>query len=48
MFVTSKAIVLHKTKYADSGIVVKMFTERYGTQTFIIKNAFSAKNKQLL
>lgn len=48
MFVTSKAIVLHKTKYADSGIVVKVFTERYGTQTFIIKNAFSAKNKHLL
>lgn len=48
MFVTSKAIVLHKTKYADSGIVVKVFTERYGTQTFIVKNAFSAKNKRLL
>lgn len=48
MFVTSKAIVLHKTKYADSGIVVKLFTECFGTQTFIIKNAFSAKNKHLL
>ena len=48
MFVTSKAIVLHKTKFADSGIVVKVFTERFGTQTFIIKNAFSAKNKHLL
>ncbi|MBO4655305.1 MAG: DNA repair protein RecO [Bacteroidales bacterium] len=48
MFVSSKAIVLHKTKYADSGIVVKAFTECFGTQTFIIKNAFSAKNKHLL
>lgn len=48
MFVSSKALVLHKTKYADSGIVVKVFTERYGTQTFIIKNAFSPKNRHLL
>ncbi len=48
MFVTTKATVLHKTKYADSGIIVKVFTEAYGTQTFIIKNAFSAKNKHLL
>ena len=39
---------MHKTKYADSGIVVKFFTERYGTQTFIVKNAFSNKNRHLL
>lgn len=48
MFVSSKALVLHKTKFADSGIVVKFFTERYGTQTFIVKNAFSNKNRHLL
>lgn len=48
MFVSSKAFVLHKTKYADSGIVVKFYTEKYGTQTFIIKNAFSSKNRHLL
>ena len=45
MFVSSKALVLHKTKYGDSGIVVKFFTEKYGTQTFIIKSAFSPKNR---
>lgn len=39
---------MHKTKYADSGIVVKFFTEKYGTQTFIVKNAFSNKNRHLL
>lgn len=48
MFVSSKALVLHKTKYDESGIIVKTFTEAYGTQTFIIKNAFSAKNRHLL
>lgn len=47
MFVSSKALVLHKTKYGDSGIVVKFFTEKYGTQTFIIKSAFSPKNRHL-
>ena len=47
MFVSSKAFVLHKTKYADSGVVVKVFTQKYGTQTFIVKNAFSAKNRHL-
>lgn len=39
---------MHKTKFADSGIVVKFFTEKYGTQTFIVKNAFSNKNRHLL
>lgn len=47
MFVSSKALVLHKTKYSDSGVVVKVFTEKYGTQTFIVKNAFSPKNRHL-
>lgn len=47
MFVSSKALVLHKTKYSDSGVVVKFFTEKYGTQNFIIKNAFSPKNRHL-
>lgn len=48
MFVATRALVLHKTKYEDNGLVLKMFTEKFGTQTFIIKNAFSAKNKRLL
>jgi DNA repair protein RecO (recombination protein O) len=45
MFVTTKGIVLHKTKYSDSSIIVKIFTEHFGTQSFIIKNAFSKKSK---
>ncbi len=48
MFVATRALVLHKTKYADNGMVVKLFTQKFGTQTFIIKNAYSAKNKRLL
>lgn len=48
MFVATRALVLHKTKYADNGMVVKLFTQKFGTQTFIIKNAYSVKNKRLL
>lgn len=45
MFVTSKGIVLHRTKYSDTSIIVKIFTEEFGTQSFIVKNAFSKKSK---
>lgn len=45
MFVTTKGIVLHKTKFSDSSLIVKIFTEKFGTQSFIIKNAFSKKTK---
>jgi DNA repair protein RecO (recombination protein O) len=45
MFVTTKGILLHKTKYSDTSIIVKIFTEHFGTQSFIIKNAFSKKSK---
>ena len=48
MFVATRALVLHKTKYADNGMVVKLFTRKFGTQTFIVKNAYSPKNKRLL
>ncbi|HNX20960.1 MAG TPA: DNA repair protein RecO [Bacteroidales bacterium] len=45
MFVTTKGIVLHRTKYSETSIIVKIFTEDFGTQSFIIKNAFSKKSK---
>lgn len=45
MFVTTKGIVLHRTKYSDTSIIVKIFTEDFGTQSFIVKNAFSKKTK---
>jgi len=37
--------VLHKTKYGDHGLIVKIYTEKCGTQSFIVKNAFSKKAK---
>lgn len=45
MYVTTKGIVLHKTKFSETSIIVKIFTENFGTQSFIIKNAFSKKSK---
>lgn len=45
MFVKTKGIVLHKTKFSETSLIVKIFTEQFGTQSFIIKNAFSKKAK---
>lgn len=45
MFVTTKGIVLHRTKFSETSIIVKIFTEDFGTQSFIVKNAFSKKSK---
>lgn len=45
MFVTTKGFVLHRTKFSDTSIIVKIFTEDFGTQSFIVKNAFSKKTK---
>ena len=45
MFVKTKGIVLHKTKYSENSLIVKIYTEKAGTQSFIVKNAFSKKAK---
>ncbi|MCQ2286814.1 MAG: DNA repair protein RecO [Bacteroidales bacterium] len=45
MLVSTKGIVLHRMRYSDSSIIVKIFTENYGVLSFIIKNAFSQKSK---
>lgn len=45
MFVSTEGIVLHRVKYSDTSLIVKIFTEKFGTQSFIIKNAFSKKNR---
>ena len=43
MYVSTRGFVIHTTKYADTSIIVKIFTELHGTQSFIVKNAFSKK-----
>ncbi|MCQ2284393.1 MAG: DNA repair protein RecO [Bacteroidales bacterium] len=45
MNITTSGIVLHSTKYADTSLIVKIYTEMHGTQSFIIKGAFSKKSR---
>lgn len=45
MLVDTRGLVLHATKYSDTSLIVKIFTEQRGTQSFIIKGAFGKKSK---
>ena len=45
MLVTTPGIVLHSTKYSDTSLIVKIFTEAQGTQSFIVKGAFGKKSR---
>lgn len=45
MHIRTRAIVLNKTKYSESSVIVKVFTREAGVQSFILKSAFSKKNK---
>lgn len=45
MLVSTKGIVLHSTKYADTSVIVKIFTREFGNQSFIVKGAFRKNNK---
>jgi DNA repair protein RecO (recombination protein O) len=46
MYIATEGIVLQTTKYSDNSLIVKIFTRKNGVVSFIIKNAFSKKNKQ--
>lgn len=45
MHIRTRAIVLNKTKYSDSSLIARVFTREAGVQSFILKGAFSKKNK---
>lgn len=45
MHIRTRAIVLNKTKYSDSSLIARIFTREAGVQSFILKGAFSKKNK---
>lgn len=45
MIITTAGIVLHSTKYSDTSLIVKIFTEEQGTQSFIVKGAFGKKSR---
>jgi DNA repair protein RecO (recombination protein O) len=39
----TRGIVLHQLKYTDSGIVVQMYTKKFGRQSFLIKGMRNRK-----
>ena len=45
MIVSTPGIVMHATKYGDTSLIVKIFTQQQGNQSFIIKNAFRKNNR---
>ena len=44
MIESTKAIVLHQIKYSDSGIVVQLYTLKYGRIACLIKGLRSKKS----
>lgn len=45
MIVSTQGIVMRATKYGDTSLIVKIFTQQQGNQSFIIKNAFRKNNR---
>lgn len=45
MIEKTRAVVLKRIKYSDSGIIVNLYTEKYGRQTVLIKGGHSRKAK---
>lgn len=46
MQIQTSAIVISSLKYGDNGLIVKCYTQNSGIESFILKNAFSGKNKK--
>jgi DNA repair protein RecO (recombination protein O) len=47
MIVKSRAIVLHQVKYSESSLIVTLFTETSGRQSYIVNGIRSTKSKSL-
>jgi len=45
MLHSTKGIVLHYFKYSENSIIVKIFTQKFGLQSYIIKGVNSKKSK---
>jgi len=46
MIFSTKGIVLHRFKYTDSKTIVKIYTEKFGLQSYLIYGASSKKARQ--
>ncbi len=45
MHITTRGIVLHKTKYSENSVIVNIFTRDAGVQSFIVKGAYSKQRR---
>lgn len=45
MLYTSKGIVLHHFKYSEKSVIAKIYTEKFGLQSFIINGVRNKKSK---
>ncbi len=45
MLVKTKGIVIKQTKFSDSGVIIKIFTEKLGVQSFFVRGLGSRKSK---
>jgi DNA repair protein RecO (recombination protein O) len=45
MLHATKGVVLHYFKYSDNSVIIKIFTEHFGIQSYILKGLHSKKNK---
>lgn len=41
----TRAIVIQSIRYGDSSLIVKMLTEEYGMQSYMVKGVFGSKSK---
>lgn len=47
MIVTTKAIVISSIKYGDNHLIVKCYTEKEGTKSYLLRGILSSRKKQL-
>ena len=45
MLFTTKGIVLHHFKYSEKSVIAKIYTEKFGLQSYILNGVRSAKSK---
>lgn len=45
MLHTTRGIIFQQTKYADASLIVKVYTEKLGLQSFMVKGIHSKKSK---
>lgn len=45
MLITTKGIVLHHFKYSEKSVIAKIYTEKFGMQSYILNGVRNAKSK---